>query len=72
MNNGCWEKVARIDLSKEKVSVEEFSEDVFKNYLGGSGLASKIIADEVPFDVSPLSPGNKIIFAAGPHKHERY
>ena len=29
-------------------------------------MASKIIVDEVPYNTSALSSGNKIIFAAGP------
>jgi len=32
----------------------------------GRGLASKILYDEIDPKVDPLSPENKIIFAAGP------
>jgi len=35
-------------------------------FLGGRGLASKILYDEIDPKVDPLSPENKIIFAAGP------
>jgi aldehyde:ferredoxin oxidoreductase len=38
MNNGCWGKILRINLSKMQIRVEEVEEDVFKNFLGGSGL----------------------------------
>ena len=35
-------------------------------YLGGVGLAAKILYKELPKDIDPLSPGNKIVFATGP------
>ena len=35
-------------------------------FLGGRGFNSKILYDEVPKDVDPLSPQNKLMFATGP------
>lgn len=35
-------------------------------FLGGRGFNSKRIYDEVPKDVAPLSPKNKLMFATGP------
>ena len=35
-------------------------------FLGGNGFGTKVLWDEVGRDVDPLSPENKLIFAAGP------
>jgi len=40
--------------------------DLAKNYLGGRGLASKILYDEIDPTIDPLSAENKLIFASGP------
>jgi aldehyde:ferredoxin oxidoreductase len=37
-----------------------------KDFIGGRGYATKVLYDELPKGVDPLSPGNKLIFANGP------
>jgi aldehyde:ferredoxin oxidoreductase len=37
-----------------------------KKFIGGRGLASKILYDELDPQVDPISPKNKLIFATGP------
>ncbi len=59
-------KGVRIDLSKEKTEKKKLDPIQVKTYLGGVGLATKILYDEVPAKINPLSPENKIIFATGP------
>lgn len=59
-------KLLRVNLSKENVTIEEIPQEKIEKYLGGSGLASKYLFDEVPPKTDPLSPENKIIFAVGP------
>lgn len=56
--------VLRVDLASGKSRVEDLS-DQFHLYLGGSGLAAKILFDELPQWVTPYDPANKIIIAAG-------
>ncbi len=58
-------EVLRINLSNEKIKREKISGDLVKKYLGGRGLASKILYDEIDPKVDPLSPENKLIFATG-------
>jgi aldehyde:ferredoxin oxidoreductase len=36
-----------------------------RNFLGGRGFAAKILWDELKPNVDPLSPENRLIFAAG-------
>ncbi len=59
-------KIARINLSDKKISTEKLNEDIIKKYLGGLGIAMRILYDEVPPEVEPLDPANKLIFMIGP------
>jgi aldehyde:ferredoxin oxidoreductase len=66
MPNGYYGKIARVDLTTGTSRMEPLSEGDCRLFLGGSGLAAKIIADEVPPAADPLGPGNKLVFATGP------
>ncbi|MHA1730763.1 MAG: aldehyde ferredoxin oxidoreductase family protein [Promethearchaeota archaeon] len=56
----------RVNLADETYGTEEIALEDLKRYIGGKGLGSKYLLDEVPAGVDPLSPANKLIFAAGP------
>lgn len=56
-------KTLRVDLENESMKFEDLPEDY--KYLGGRGLTSQIVADEVPPDCHPLGPHNKLVFAPG-------
>ncbi len=58
-------KLLRVNLSTREISEEEVAEQLVEQYLGGRGLASKILYDEIDPEVDPLSPENKLIFATG-------
>lgn len=64
--NGWVGKFLRIDLSTGHIDVEDLDQDLAKEYIGGRGLASKMLYDEIDPAVDPLSPDNKLIFATGP------
>ncbi|MGM0502780.1 MAG: aldehyde ferredoxin oxidoreductase family protein, partial [Bacillota bacterium] len=57
--------VLRINLTDQEVKEEKLSTDMVKKFLGGRGLASKVLYDEIDPAVDPLSPDNKLIFATG-------
>jgi len=62
-----WQgRVLRVDLTRKKAVVQELDVSVAHQFIGGRGLAVKILWDELPPGVDPLSPYNKLIFAAGP------
>ena len=61
---GWTGKILRVNLTDKTVSVSPT--DPYKGYIGGMGLANKIMYDEVPAGTDPLSPENKIVFAVGP------
>ncbi len=56
----------RVNLSKQKAVVREYDAAMARNFLGGRGFAAKILWDELKPGVDPLSPENRLIFAAGP------
>lgn len=59
-------KILRINLTKNQRKVQHTEKLLMKKFLGGRGFNSKRLYDEVPKDVEPLSPQNKLIFATGP------
>ena len=59
-------KILRVNLSTGSITTQPT--DPYKEYIGGMGLANKIMYDEVPAGTDPLSPENKIIFAVGPRR----
>ena len=66
IRNGYAGQLARIDLSKGKAKAEKVEEGTYKKFLGGAGLAAKILYEELEKDVNPLGPENKIVFGIGP------
>jgi len=58
-------KIIRINLKSNKINSEEISRDSKYFLLGGRGLTSQIVNDEVPPNCDPLGPQNKLIIATG-------
>ena len=64
---GGWVgKIARINLSTGKISVEDLPQKTAVDYFGGRGLGARILYDEVGPSVEPYSPDNLLIFTTGP------
>lgn len=59
-------KILRVDLSKNKSTVQTYDSNFATKYLGGRGFAVKILWDELARGTNPLGPENKLIIAAGP------
>ncbi len=57
---------ARIDLSRKKVIKQLFNQDLVLEFIGGRGINSAILYEEVPAGTDPYSPYNRIIFGTGP------
>ena len=60
-------KILRVDLTKGTSKVTEYSEDIAKRFIGGRGIAVKLLWDELPQGADPLGPENMLIFATGPY-----
>jgi aldehyde:ferredoxin oxidoreductase len=59
-------KVLEVDLTSGKSDVIELDEDTYKKYIGGAGLAAKLLYDRGNLDADPLDPEALLIFATGP------
>lgn len=57
-------KTLRVNLSSGEIKVEDYS-NYYEEWLGGGGLAVKILYDELKDWVTPYDPMNKIIFSSG-------
>ncbi|GAV22269.1 aldehyde ferredoxin oxidoreductase [Carboxydothermus pertinax] len=66
MMKGFYGKILRINLTDKSYRVEDISEEILKKYLGGKGLGSYLLLNNVAPGIDPLSPDNKLIFTAGP------
>jgi len=58
-------RALRINLSTGDIKEETIDGELVKKYLGGRGLASKILLDEIDPTIDPFSEENKLIFANG-------
>jgi aldehyde:ferredoxin oxidoreductase len=65
MKAQAMNRVLYIDLTKKDIEIVE-REDLFDEYLGGSGVAIKLLDEECETGIDPLSASNPIIFAVGP------
>ncbi len=57
--------VLYIDLTHKKYWVENRRE-LFEEWMGGTGVAVKLLEEELPRGADPLGPDNVIVFAVGP------
>ena len=62
---GWTGNLLRVNLTTRECTLES-SEKYFK-YIGGKGMANRIMYDEVPAGTDPVAPENKLVFAVGPN-----
>jgi aldehyde:ferredoxin oxidoreductase len=66
MSNGYMGKILRVNLSSGHIQENEIPASWARSFLGGAGLATKYLYEEVPPGVEALGPENKLIFMTGP------
>ena len=75
MVGGYMGKILDIDLTTKTIKEIPLDYDVARKWLGGKGLAIKILYDELkqleakgisPRDIDPFGPENVVVFATGP------
>jgi len=59
-------ELLHVNLGKGKAVADKLDADMAKNFLGGRGFAARILWDELKPGLDPLSPDNRLVFAAGP------
>jgi len=64
--NGYMGKILYVDLSAGKIWDEPLNEEHARAFVGGSGLAARLIYDMVDGNTDPLGPDNPLVFMTGP------
>ena len=64
--NGYMGKILRVDLTAEELWDEALDEGQTRDFVGGSGLAARLVYDIVDSDTDPLGPDNPLVFMTGP------
>jgi aldehyde:ferredoxin oxidoreductase len=64
--HGFYGRALVADLTRQSFFVEPIEEEILREFLGGKGLASYLLAKLNPARVDPLSPDNHLIFSTGP------
>ncbi len=59
-------RILWIDLTRKEHKVVQYPQDWAKEYLGGRGLAVRLLWEHLPTGANPLGPENLLIFAVGP------
>ncbi|MFH1651680.1 MAG: aldehyde ferredoxin oxidoreductase family protein [Chloroflexota bacterium] len=66
MPDGYTGRIARVDLTTGKISDDVIDDALARKYLGGVGIAARILWEETGRDTAPLSPENRLVFMTGP------
>ena len=59
-------KVLTVDLSNGQFGTMPLTDEMVELYLGGRGLATRILYDELKPGIEPFSADNKVLFITGP------
>ncbi|NQU65029.1 MAG: aldehyde ferredoxin oxidoreductase, partial [SAR324 cluster bacterium] len=63
---GWMGTILKIDLTNSNIVKEPLDPHLAKTFVGGRGLATKILYDEMEIDCDPLGPDNMLVFINGP------
>jgi aldehyde:ferredoxin oxidoreductase len=56
----------RVNLSKGKISKEPITDSLWRQFVGGRGIGTKLLMDNMDPSADALGPDNPLIFACGP------
>lgn len=63
---GSHNQSLRVNLSEHTWAREELSAEVLGRYLGGKGLAARLLVQNAAAGVDPLASESSLVVAAGP------
>lgn len=66
IKGGYHGRLLRVNLTDKSIIKEDISEQLLYDFIGGRGLGTKLLYDEVPAGTKPLSPDNKLYYVTGP------
>jgi aldehyde:ferredoxin oxidoreductase len=58
-------KILKIDLSTKEIASTPIDEAIYQKFIGGAGVAARILYPMLNANVDPLSPENPLLFMAG-------
>ncbi len=66
MANGYMGRILNVDLSRGTLSDEVIADDILRNYVGGYGVAARLLYERMPAGADPLGPENLLAVFTGP------
>ena len=63
---GYGGRILFVDVARGTSRVEPLSEATARAFLGGNGLAARLLYDTVPAGIDSFDPANAVVFAVGP------
>ncbi len=63
---GNWGKLLKVDLSSGEIADWDIEDSLYRDYLGGSGLAAHLFFMLRGYEADPLSPENPLFIMNGP------
>jgi len=66
MSYGYVGRLLRVDLGAARVTSEPLKEEWARKYIGGTGLATRYLYEEITPSTTPEDPHNPLIFMTGP------
>ena len=65
MSKGYMGKILWVDLSKGQIREEVIPDEIYEQYLSGTGLAAYLLYNRIPAGADPLGPDNILGFVSG-------
>ncbi len=62
---GYWGRILNVDLSAQSAEHEDLPDELYERFLGGIGLAAKLLWDRIPAGADPMGPDNVLAFVPG-------
>ena len=69
--HGLYGRILLVNLSERTYRIEPVADELLATYLGGKGLATRLLLDRNPPGVDPFAAENHLIFATGPFCQSR-
>jgi len=66
MLSGYAGKILMVDLTSGEIKEESPSEDIYRDFIGGTGLGVRVLYERVKPKADPLGPSNILGFVTGP------
>jgi len=64
-SRGYWGRILHVDLSNAVIEHESIPDALYERFLGGVGLAAKVLWDRIPVGADPMGPDNMLGFVPG-------